>query len=156
MSKVKEQRLDYIRKLVDEEHLSTQDEIKKRLLEKYGVDVSQATVSRDMQKLGIARMACDETGTKYINSLSPALCKELLQGDIITNIEAAENIIVIKTYSGMAMAVAAAIDSLKIDNVVGCIAGDDTIMCIIKHKEDVTGVMDRLTDIRKKASEKKS
>ncbi len=151
MSKEKSRRLEYIQKLIDEEHLSTQDDIKQRLKEKYDIDVSQATVSRDMQKMGFARMTGDEEGAKYVNSISNSLSRELLQGNIIISVEDAENIIVIKTFSGMAMAVAAAVDSLKIPQVVGCIAGDDTIMCIIKTKADVTHAMKALREARGEA-----
>ena len=151
MSKEKSRRLEYIQKLIDEEHLSTQDDIKQRLKEKYDIDVSQATVSRDMQKMGFARMTGDEEGAKYVNSISNSLSRELLQGNIIISVEDAENIIVIKTFSGMAMAVAAAVDSLKIPQVVGCIAGDDTIMCIIKTKADVPHAMKALREARGEA-----
>lgn len=60
--------------------------------------------------------------------------------------EIAENILVIKTVSGMAMAVGAAVDAMSIENVVGCIAGDDTIMCIIKTKEDAPVVKARIEE----------
>ena len=60
------------------------------------------------------------------------------------SMEAASNILVIKTVSGMAMAVAAAIDALSIPKMVGCIAGDDTIMCAIRSHEDVPEVMDSI------------
>ena len=59
----------------------------------------------------------------------------------------AQNILVIKTVSGMAMAVAAAIDGLHIPSVVGCIAGDDTIMCVVKTNEDITMVMEKFNKL---------
>ena len=65
-------------------------------------------------------------------------------GDAVLSIAQAENIIVIKTVSGMAMAVAAAIDALQINEIVGCIAGDDTIMCAIRHTSQVEQVIQRL------------
>ena len=61
--------------------------------------------------------------------------------------EMAQNIVVIKTVAGMAMAVAAAIDSLDIDDIVGCIAGDDTIMCVVRTIEDAPKVMDKLNQL---------
>ena len=64
--------------------------------------------------------------------------------DAITGMEPAQNIIVIKTVSGMAMACAAAIDSLAIEGVVGTIAGDDTIMCIAKDNAYAVSVIDSL------------
>ena len=65
------------------------------------------------------------------------------------SMDMAQNILVIKTVSGMAMAVAAALDALHLDNVVGCIAGDDTIMCAIRTAQDTVKVMERLNKIIK-------
>ena len=56
----------------------------------------------------------------------------------------AQNILVIKTVAGMAMAVAAALDAMKWNEVVGCIAGDDTILCAIRSTEDTVKVMDKI------------
>ena len=67
------------------------------------------------------------------------------------SMDMAQNILVIKTVSGMAMAVAAALDALHLENVVGCIAGDDTIMCAIRTAEDTVKVMDKLNKILKNA-----
>ena len=64
----------------------------------------------------------------------------------------AQNILVIKTVSGMAMAVAAAVDAMKWHEVVGCIAGDDTIMCAIRTVEDTAAVMDKIRKIVYKRS----
>jgi len=63
------------------------------------------------------------------------------------SMDMAQNILVVKTISGMAMAVAAAIDAMNWNEVVGCIAGDDTIMCAIRTVEDTTNVMDKISKI---------
>ena len=63
------------------------------------------------------------------------------------SMDMAQNILVIKTVSGMAMAVAAAVDAMKWNEVVGCIAGDDTIMCAIRTVEDTVTVMDKIRKI---------
>ena len=63
------------------------------------------------------------------------------------SMDMAQNILVIKTVSGMAMAVAAAIDAMKWNEVVGCIAGDDTIMCAIRTVDDTVAVMDKIRKI---------
>ena len=67
--------------------------------------------------------------------------------DGYVSMDMAQNILVIKTVSGMAMAVAAAIDAMQWKEVVGCIAGDDTIMCAIRTVEDTTCVMDKIRKI---------
>ena len=56
----------------------------------------------------------------------------------------AQNILVIKTVSGMAMAVAAAVDAMKFQEIVGCIAGDDTIMMAVRTVEDTKAVMEKI------------
>ena len=67
--------------------------------------------------------------------------------DGYVSMDNAMNILVIKTVAGMAMAVAAAIDAMMWDEVVGCIAGDDTIMCAIRTIEDTSVIMDKIHDI---------
>ena len=63
------------------------------------------------------------------------------------SMDMAQNVLVIKTVSGMAMAVAVAVDAMKWNEVVGCIAGDDTIMCAIRTVEDTVTVMDKIRKI---------
>ena len=63
------------------------------------------------------------------------------------SMDMAQNILVIKTVSGMAVAVAVAVDAMKWNEVVGCIAGDDTIMCAIRTVEDTVTVMDKIRKI---------
>ena len=60
------------------------------------------------------------------------------------SMDMAQNILVIKTYTGMAMAVAAALDAIKLGEIVGCIAGDDTIMCAVRSVDDTIIVMDKI------------
>ena len=67
--------------------------------------------------------------------------------DGYVSMDMAQNILVIKTVSGMAMAVAAAVDAMKWNEVVGCIAGDDTIMCAIRTVEDTSAVMEKIRKI---------
>lgn len=140
-------RQNKIAELIEEYEIETQEELASRLKE-CGFDVTQATVSRDIRELrlhkvpgikGRQRYAAapkneSDFDKKYIGALKNA----------VLSMEAAENIIVIKTVSGMAMAVAAMIDALNIDGIMGCIAGDDTIMCVVKTKAQVTDVIDAL------------
>ena len=65
--------------------------------------------------------------------------------DGFVSMDMAQNILVIKTVSGMAMAVAAALDAMKWNEIVGCIAGDDTIMCAVRSVDDTILVMDKMT-----------
>jgi transcriptional regulator of arginine metabolism len=122
--------------------VGTQEELAKRLKEE-GFSVTQATVSRDIRELKLSKMSTESGGQKYIY---------LEQGDQVENkyiyvlreaylsCEAASNILVLKTVSGMAMAAAAALDALKFPEIVGSIAGDDTIF-IAAHTSEEAGLL---------------
>lgn len=136
--------------LISKFNIETQEELA-ALLEKEGFHVTQATVSRDIRELSLTKTASPDGGQKYaipVNATIDTNNKYLrVVNDGIIKMETAENILVIKTVSGMAMAVGAAIDAMNIKDIVGCIAGDDTIMCVVKTKEDAPGVKKYLEDI---------
>jgi len=146
---VKTKRQRKIIELITERNVETQDELA-ALLEKEGFTVTQATISRDIRELNLTKSVSPDGGQKYsiaVSALGGIYGKYLrVLSDGILKMEIAENILVIKTVSGMAMAVGAAVDAMSIENVVGCIAGDDTIMCIIKTKEDAPVVKARIEE----------
>ena len=118
---------------------------------KEGYNVTQATVSRDIRELKLTKVAMDGGRQKYIAiqktepGLSEKYTRVLREGFL--SMDMAQNILVIKTVSGMAMAVAAALDALQMNSIVGCIAGDDTIMCAIRTAEETVSVMEKLSKI---------
>ncbi len=137
-----------IRSIIENETIGTQEELVKRLNEE-GFAVTQATASRDIKELRLTKMATEFGDIKYViphSTNSAANNAKLVRvlAEAYVSMEQAENILVIKTASGMAMAAAAALDSLKIKGVVGCIAGDDTIMCAIKTAKEVPEVMKKI------------
>ena len=146
---MKTKRQRKIIELITERNVETQDELA-ALLEKEGFTVTQATISRDIRELNLTKSVSPDGGQKYsiaVSALGGIYGKYLrVLSDGILKMEIAENILVIKTVSGMAMAVGAAVDAMSIENVVGCIAGDDTIMCIIKTKEDALVVKARIEE----------
>ena len=127
--------------------VTTQEELASLLIDNNFI-VTQATVSRDIRELGLTKMSVGGGPQKYVavegneKSINDKLLEILKAGYV--SMDKAQNILVIKTVSGMAMAVAAALDALKIEGIVGSIAGDDTIMCAIRTSEDVDTVMDKL------------
>ena len=133
--------------LISQYDVETQEELAE-LLKKEGFKVTQATVSRDIRDLKLTKVQTDNGKQKYVillpeeNVISEKY-KRVLQ-DGFVSMDMAQNILVIKTVSGMAMAVAAAIDNLKWTEVVGCIAGDDTIMCAIRTVDETILVMDKI------------
>ena len=142
---MKNYRHQKIMEIIADSEVETQEELA-QMLAKAGYNVTQATVSRDIKQLNLRKVPSSSGRQCY----APAAAGQSFGGDRLVGIlaagfvsmEAASNILVIKTVSGMAMAVAAAIDALSIPRMVGCIAGDDTIMCAIRTCEDVPAVMD--------------
>ena len=130
--------------------METQEELCEKLLNA-GFQVTQATVSRDIRELRLTKVLLGNGKQKYIiveprgNELLEKYVKVLVSG--LVSLEQAENILVLKTVSGMAMAVAAAIDNLEIEGVVGCIAGDDTIMCAVKNADMVKTAIEHIRQL---------
>lgn len=136
--------------LISKNDIETQEDLAD-LLTQAGYNVTQATISRDIRELKLTKVAVDDGRQKYIvlnnteTGMSEKYVRVLREGFL--SMDMAQNIIVIKTVSGMAMAVAAALDALHIQGIMGCIAGDDTLMCVIKTTEDTIGVMEKLNKL---------
>lgn len=147
---MKKSRHEEILNIIENNDVETQDELCS-LLESAGYQVTQATVSRDIKQLNLIKSKGRSGRQKYVQEkignteISDKLVRVLK--DSIISMEDAGNILVIKTSSGMAMAAAAALDSLNIKEIVGCIAGDDTIMCAVKDVKQMKFVMDSIAGI---------
>lgn len=133
--------------LINQYDTETQEELAAKLQEA-GFAVTQATVSRDIRELKLMKIAKPDGGSRYTvmgqrDSQNSEKYIRVLK-DAFLSMEMAQNILVIKTVSGMAMAVAAAIDAMHLHEIVGCIAGDDTIMCAVRSVDDTIAVMSRL------------
>ncbi len=136
--------------LINKYDIETQEELAD-LLTKAGYNVTQATISRDIRELKLTKVAVDDGKQKYIvlNNSESGLSEKFVRvlKDGFVSMDMAQNIIVVKTVSGMAMAVAAALDALHIPGIMGCIAGDDTLMCVIKTADDSIGVMEKINKL---------
>ena len=135
---VKAKRQKKIIEIIEQYEIETQDELAEKLMEA-GFHTTQATISRDIREMKLTKLTFPNGKQKYIalqnhDTASTEKYKRVLK-DGINNIVVAENILVVKTVPGMAMACAAALDHLQLSQIVGCIAGDDTIMCVVKSKE---------------------
>lgn len=136
--------------LIGTYRIETQEELAMRLNEE-GFHVTQATVSRDIRELRLTKVPAENGGQRYAvhqnvqNEMNEKYMRVLKDGFV--SMDMAQNILVIKTVSGMAMAVCAALDAMKWDEVVGSIAGDDTIMCAVRSVEDTVEVMDKISGI---------
>lgn len=133
--------------LISKYDIETQEELADRLM-KDGYNVTQATVSRDIRELKLTKVAMDDGRQKYIvlQKAEPGMSEKYTRvlKDGFVSMDMAQNIMVVKTVPGMAMAVAAALDALQMNSIVGCIAGDDTVMCAIRSAEETITVMEKL------------
>ena len=143
-------RHEKIIELIKEYDIDTQEELAARLNEA-GFKVTQATVSRDIRELKLTKVALSNGRQKYValsenkEDMTEKYVRVFRDGFV--SMDMAQNILVIKTVSGMAMAVAAALDAMDCHEIVGSIAGDDTIMCAVRTVEDTTALMGRLRRI---------
>ena len=143
---MKQKRQQTILKIISERDVKTQEELTKRLAEA-GFVATQATVSRDIKELGIFKLALSDGTYKYaITQEEKRENKEDLKlfSKSVISIKCALHTIVIKTSSGMANAVAATLDAVLNHEVLGTIAGDDTILIIMESPEQADKMASRL------------
>ena len=147
---MKKSRHQKIKELIEQYEIETQEELADKLREA-GYAVTQATVSRDIRELKLSKVPMGYGKQKYtilIHSdhyLSDKYIRVLKDGFV--SMDMAQNILVVKTVSGMAMAVAAALDAMKLKEIVGSIAGDDTIMMAVRTVEDTQIVMEKIRNV---------
>ncbi len=147
---MKIERHSLIIELIGKYEIETQEELAAKL-RAAGCTVTQATVSRDIRELNLTKVAGEGGRSHYAvlhtdrQNISDKYSRVL--GDALLSMEMAQNLLVIKTVPGMAMAVAAALDELKWKEILGCIAGDDTIFCALKNADQTLLIMERLRKI---------
>lgn len=136
-----------ILELINQYDIETQDELAGHLRSE-GYKATQATISRDIRELKLMKISVGGGRQKYtaIESGSEKLVEKYLRvlRDGFVDMDMAGNLIVIRTVSGMAMAVAAALDAMNWTEVAGCIAGDDTIFCAVHSQEETSLVMEKI------------
>ena len=142
---MKNLRLEKIVEIITQNPVETQEQLA-TLLRDAGYQVTQATVSRDIKQLKLIKVTDTESGrqryalhTEGQKNLDGTYIRVFKDG--VLSMDLAMNILVVKPVSGMAMAVAAAMDAMKLNEIVGTIAGDDTIMCAIRTVEDAKAVL---------------
>ena len=147
---MKAKRQAKILELIKTHEIETQEELSSFLIQE-GFQVTQATVSRDIRELKLTKISMDNGRQKYAvmsdakDSMSEKFVRVFREGFL--SIDTAQNILVIRTVSGMANAVCAAIDAMQIGGIVGSIAGDDTIFCAVRTTEDAVNIMRKLRKI---------
>lgn len=133
-------------KIIKEQDIVTQEELA-NVLNQMGFRVTQATISRDIRELKLTKIPDENGKSRYVapphkHDVDGKYLGILKEGFV--SMEIGQNILVIKTISGMAMAVAAALDKMDFPEIIGNIAGDDTIMCVMKNTDNAKLVMRKI------------
>ncbi len=136
-----------ILELIDKCQIETQEELAEKL-KAHGMDVTQATVSRDIKELRLIKVMADDGHYKYasISQNDGNISNKLLTifTESFVSCDYANNVVVVKTLPGMAQASASAVDALKWADIIGTIAGDDTIMIICRAERIAEELVDKL------------
>ena len=135
---MKKKRLELILKVIEQQDISTQEELLSALKE-HGLDVTQATVSRDIKELGLIKSMGRNgkyryTAPKAVDNETSKSFHSIIAPSVLW-VDSALNTVVIKCYAGMAQAVCAAFDTMELNGVVGTLAGDDTIFVLCRTEE---------------------
>ncbi len=149
---MKRLRQEKMLELISKYEIDTQDELIDRLREN-GFEVTQATVSRDIRELNISKMTTGKGTYRYVLPKQTTIGLNLKFSsaliDAVINIDYACNIVVFKTHAGLANAVAVGIESMHLENILGCVAGDDTILLISRNEETAKNFVERFSDMVK-------
>ena len=133
--------------LIGKYQIETQEELAE-YLNQAGFHVTQATVSRDIRDLKLTKVPAADGRQRYavLQGDTDAMAEKYVRifRDGFSSMDMAQNILVIKTAAGMAMAVAAALDAMHFSEIVGCIAGDDTIMCAVRTVDDTIVLIEKM------------
>ena len=149
---MKAKRQALIREIVERQNVQTQEELAEAL-RAHGMVVTQATVSRDIKEMHLLKVLAEDGGYRYATSdrESQSTSDRLIRmlSDSVLDMSSANNLIVIHTLPGSAHIAAEAIDSLKWLEVLGTIAGDNTILVIVRSNDEVDSVIRRFKNIVK-------
>ena len=151
---MKSTRHSLIREIIEQKDIETQEELAEEL-KRRGVKVTQATVSRDIKELRLLKVLSDHGGYKYatVERAEKGMSERFIRilSESVISLDNVGNLIVIKTLSASANAAAEAIDSMKWSEVLGSIAGDNTILVIARSEEAVESLMARFNTLIKRS-----
>ena len=147
MTSLKIARHAKILELIEKYDIETQDELAQKLCEE-GFMVTQATVSRDIREMKLTKIATERGKQKYsvITGNDTEITERLTRvfKEAVVKMDYAQNMIVIKTLEGMGMAVAVALDNMQNPEILGTIAGDDTVFCVVRTHNQAGVIIEKL------------
>ena len=139
-----------ILEIIENNAIETQEELALRLKEE-GFDVTQATISRDIREMKLTKISMENGKQKYtaIKNAEVGISDRLIRvfRDAVIKVYYAQNMIVIKTHNGMGMAVAVAVDNMQNTDILGSIAGDDTVFCVARTHNQAVEFIQKLNKI---------
>jgi len=150
---MKNDRQTRILEIIEREPIDTQEQLQQRLLEQ-GISCTQATISRDIKQLHLIKEPIGQGRYRYAvsvqrNKLNVADKLRTIFRESIVSVDYAQNLVVVKTMSGLANAAAAALDSMNIPYVVGTLAGDDTALLVMRDTESARSFCEEIHDMLK-------
>jgi transcriptional regulator of arginine metabolism len=149
---MKRNRQEKMLELISKYEIDTQDELIDRLRES-GFEVTQATVSRDIRELKISKMTTGKGTYRYVLPKQNAMPSNMKFNsaliDALIGIDYACNLVVLKTHAGLANALAVGIDAMHLDDILGCVAGDDTILLVSRSEESARHIANRFRNMIK-------
>jgi transcriptional regulator of arginine metabolism len=144
---MKSRRQSAILELVDVEAITSQEQLRERLRLR-GIEATQATLSRDIRDLGLIKRAADgayrQSGADGRLTVNPEVECRTAVDDYLRRYDVVDQLVVLKTDTGQAQPLAVAIDRASLPEIVGTIAGDDTILVICRSAPDAAGLSKRL------------
>lgn len=150
---MKEHRQRAILTLVATRPVHSQEELVS-LLERQGFDVTQATISRDIKELGLAKVPIRENGGEIFKYVVPNAAVNYVSrlhravAELVTSIDGSVNVIVLRTPPGSAMLVASAIDEAAWPEIIGTLGGDDTVLTVVRTADEMPVVKQRFIDLK--------
>ncbi|MEG0874994.1 MAG: arginine repressor [Clostridiales bacterium] len=143
----KTSRQKMIQKIIEKDEIATQFDLAEQL-KRHGFNVTQATVSRDIKEIGLIKIPMEGNMSKYsmpvnisVGNIAERMHRMFMDNAVSVN--SAENIIIVKTLPGTAQGLAACLDQSNWSEIIGSIAGDDTILLIIKKKTLVDSILEK-------------
>jgi transcriptional regulator of arginine metabolism len=150
---MKEDRQRAVLTLVATRPVHSQEELV-ALLQRQGFDVTQATVSRDIKELGLAKVPIRENGGDIFKYVVPSAAVNYVSrlhravAELVSSVEGSVNMIVLRTPPGSAMLVASAIDEAGWPEVLGTMGGDDTVLMVVRSPEEMPVIKQRFLDLK--------
>jgi len=148
---MKNRRHKMIREIIEQQNVETQCQLTEEL-QKHGYNVTQATISRDIKEIGLIKVASGENSFRY--SFPPGMltgnsfdrAKRMLRENML-KLQVNQFMLVMRTLPGAAQGVAFCLDGLGWKEIIGCVAGDDTILLVAREGEDATKLAEKLQEL---------